>query len=72
MIIKWNDQIWKSFKLSSTSNRTAPSSKHHQDNGLNNGEVLSAPIEDLDDNHLPTVTVTSMFVKHKQTTQESV
>ena len=62
--------MWKSLKLIGTSNRTAPSSKHQQDNGLNNGEVLSAPIEDLDDNQLPTIT--TMFVKDKQTTQESV
>lgn len=67
--MKYNDQTWKLFKLRSTSNRTAPSSKHHQDNGLNGGPS-SAPKKDLDDNHLPNTT--SIFVKDKQTTQESV
>ena len=72
------DEAIKLLKFSSTSNRTAPSSKHHQDkNGLKiSGEVLSAPEKDLDatatesDSHLPTITY-SVFVKDKQSAQES-
>lgn len=75
---KWKDQTWRLTKDHGSSNRVAPSSEYHQDNGLiiKNGGMLSAASEDADivstksESHLLPNTY-DMFVKDKETLQES-
>lgn len=79
--MQWKDQIRKWIKLHCRSKRTAPSNECHDTelttitDGCDNGVTMSSPPEDVpattQPNEQSPVNTLNIFIKHKQSLQES-